>query len=142
MGTVPELKREATEAQSMPTCALDHPQPESLRLECPVTCLDVVLSASAFCPLYRARHDWTNPVRTVSDVVALYQQEKLRELRGLGVRRIGEIEHWLNYTGLLKRAASLRDEASVPPAGQDDADYAVSAHWDGTDERGGGPCPN
>ena len=115
MGTVPELVQQSTDSQALPTCALDHSQPESLRLECPVTCLDVVLSASAFRPLSRMRHDWTNPIRTVSDVVALHQQGKLCELRGLGIRRIGEIAHWLEYTGLLQRAASLPDEGMAGP---------------------------
>lgn len=112
---MPELEGESTEAQSMPTCALDHSQPKSLRLECPVTCLDVVLSASAFRPLHRARHDWTNSIRTISDVVALHRQGKLRELRGLGERRIGELGHWLNYTGLLQRAESLPVEGTREP---------------------------
>jgi hypothetical protein len=140
VGTMPELKQEAAEAQSLPTCDLDHSEPGSLRLECPVTCLDVVLSASAFRPLHRARHDWKNPVRTVSDVVTLHQQDKLSELRGLGERRIGEIAHWLNYTGLLKRAASLSAEASESATAHADPDYAVLTQGDGTDERDGGSC--
>jgi hypothetical protein len=112
---MPELKQEATETQPLPTCALDHSEPKSLRLKCPVTCLDVVLSASAFRPLHRARHDWTNPIRTISDVVALHKQGKLRELRGLGERRVGEIKHWLNYTGLLAQAESLPAEGTREP---------------------------
>ena len=110
---MPELNHAAAKAQDIPACAVDHSRPETITLDCPVTCLDTVLSANAFCPLYRARHDRDHPVRTAGDVVALHQQGHLWEIRGLGVRRIGEIAHWLNYTGLLERAGSPANANAV-----------------------------
>ncbi|HEY5987465.1 MAG TPA: hypothetical protein VIV12_13990 [Streptosporangiaceae bacterium] len=41
------------------------------------------------------------PPRTVGDVVRLHQHGKLSEIRGLGPRRIGEIELCLLLAGLI-----------------------------------------
>lgn len=116
---MPELNPAAPSVQPLPICSRDHSRPETLTLDCPVTCLDIVLSASAYRPLYRMRADRNRAIRTIADVVALYQQGKLRYVRGLGVRRIGEIAHWLDYAGVLQRAGisgQANTAAGDPPA--------------------------
>jgi len=77
-----------------------HPA-EPVRADCPVQCLRGVLSASAFIPLSRACMASFEPPRAVGDVLRLHQQEKLSEIRGLGPRRIGEIELCLILAGLI-----------------------------------------
>ncbi len=65
-----------------------------------MSCLRSVLSAKAFEPLRRAYVASSEPPRTVGDVVQLHQQGRLSEIRGLGPRRIGEIEICLVMAGL------------------------------------------
>lgn len=73
---------------------------DPVQADCPVGCLAAVLSAKAFAPLRRAYMAPYEPPRTVGDVVQLLQQGRLAEIRGLGPRRIGEIEMCLVLAGL------------------------------------------
>lgn len=82
-----------------------------LKADCPVACLRGVLSASAFVPLSRAYMASYEPPRTVGEVARLCQQGKLSEIRGLGPRRIGEIELCLIVAGLVSGQPSGRHQA-------------------------------
>ncbi len=74
---------------------------DTISLDCPVDCLKTVLSSMAFNPLARAYDAPFDAPHTVGEVVELYRQGRLREIWGLGPRRIGEIEVCLMVTGLL-----------------------------------------
>ena len=78
---------------------------EPVKADCPVACLRGVLSAKAFIPLRRASMASYEPPRTVGEVAQLHQQGKLSEVRGLGPRRIGEIELCLILAGLVSGQA-------------------------------------
>jgi len=67
---------------------------------CPVECLLSVLSVASFNPLTRACDAPFDPPRTVDDVLDLYTRHELRKIRGLGPRRISEIEAALVLAGL------------------------------------------
>jgi hypothetical protein len=71
-----------------------------IRLDCPIDCLKSVLSAMSFNPLARAYDAPYDPPSTIGDVVELWHQRRLREIGGLGRRRIGEIEASLVFAGL------------------------------------------
>ncbi len=68
--------------------------------DCPVECLQTVLSLMTFNPLARAYDAPFDPPRTVGDVIEMYTRRQLREIRGLGRRRISEIEAALVFAGL------------------------------------------
>jgi hypothetical protein len=68
-----------------------YPHHERINLDCPVECLLTVLSLKAYNPLTRAC-GLDEPPRTVGDVVDLHTRHQLREISGLGPRRILEIE--------------------------------------------------
>ena len=68
--------------------------------DCPVECLLTVLSLTSFNPLARAYDAPFGEPRTVGDVVDLYARRQLREIRGLGPRRVSEIEAALVLAGL------------------------------------------
>jgi hypothetical protein len=87
---------------SEPFCELDHRAPETIQLDCPIDCLRSVLSANALCPLERACSARFTAPRTVRDVVELHRRGMLTEIRGLGQRRIGEIDVCLIYIGALR----------------------------------------
>jgi len=74
---------------------------DPVRADCPVGCLRAVLSAGAFIPLRGAYMASFEPPRTAGDVAQLCHQGMLTEIRGLGPRRIGEIEMCLVLAGLL-----------------------------------------
>jgi hypothetical protein len=74
---------------------------DPVRADCPVGCLAAFLSAKAFIPLHRAYWASYEPPRTVGDVAQLLQEGKLAQIRGLGPRRIGEIQLCLTLAGLL-----------------------------------------
>lgn len=76
-------------------------RPDPVRAGCPVECLAFVLSAKAFNPLHRAYLASCGPPRTVGDVALPCQRGLLPEIRGLGPRRIGEIEMCLVLAGLV-----------------------------------------
>jgi len=84
-----EQHRPGTEPESgdMPP----YPHHGRINLDCPVECLLTVLSLKAFNPLTRAC-GLDEPPRTVGDVVDLHTRHQLREISGLGPRRILEIE--------------------------------------------------
>lgn len=87
---------------SQPFCELDHRDPETIQLDCPIDCLRSVLSAKALCPLERACSARFTAPRTVRDVVELHRRGKLKEIRGLVPRRIGEIDVCLIYIGAMR----------------------------------------
>ena len=68
--------------------------------DCPVECLLTVLSLNSFNPLARAYDAPFAEPRTVGDVMDLYTRHQLREIRGLGPRRVSEIEAALVLAGL------------------------------------------
>jgi hypothetical protein len=68
--------------------------------ECPVECLLTVLSMNSFNPLTRAHDAPFAEPRTVGDVIDLYTRRQLRKIRGLGPRRLSEIEAALVLAGL------------------------------------------
>ena len=67
---------------------------------CPVDCLQVVLSKRSLNLLARAYDAPFDPPQTVRDVVELCQQRKLGQIGGLGRHRISEIRAALVYAGL------------------------------------------
>ena len=68
--------------------------------DCPVECLLTVLSLNSFNPLARAYDAPFAEPRTVGDVVDLYTRRQLRKIRGIGPRRVSEIEAALVLAGL------------------------------------------
>ena len=68
--------------------------------ECPVECLLTVLSLNSFNPLTRAYDAPFDEPRTVGDVMDLYTSRQLRKIRGVGSRRVSEIEAALVLAGL------------------------------------------
>lgn len=68
--------------------------------ECPVECLLMVLSLNSFNPLTRAYDAPFAEPRTVGDVMDLYTRRQLRKIRGVGPRRVSEIEAALVLAGL------------------------------------------
>jgi hypothetical protein len=69
-------------------------------LECPVECLLTVLSLNSFNPLTRAYDAPFEEPRTVADVMDLCTRRQLRKIRGVGPRRVSEIEAALVLAGL------------------------------------------
>jgi hypothetical protein len=68
--------------------------------DCPVECLLTVLSMTSFNPLARAYDAPFDEPRTVGDVMDLCTRRQLRKIRGLGPRRVSEIEAALVLAGL------------------------------------------
>jgi hypothetical protein len=68
--------------------------------DCPVECLLTVLSFHSFNRLARAYDAPFDEPRTVGDVVDLYTRRQLRKIRGIGPRRVSEIEAALVLAGL------------------------------------------
>jgi hypothetical protein len=68
--------------------------------DCPVECLLWMLSLNSFNPLTRSADAPFDPPRTVADVLDLYTRRQLRQIGGLGPRRISEIEAALVLAGL------------------------------------------
>jgi hypothetical protein len=59
-----------------------------------------MLSLASLNPLARAYDAPFDPPRTVADVIELHRAGRLREISGLGQRRISEIEAALVFAGL------------------------------------------
>jgi hypothetical protein len=78
--------------------------------DCPVECLLTVLSMNSFNPLTRAY----DAPRTVGDVIDLYTRRQLRKIRGLGPRRVSEIEAALVLAGLNLAGHQERPRAGRP----------------------------
>ena len=68
--------------------------------DCPVECLLTVLSLNSFNPLARAYDAPFDEPRTVADVMDLCARRELRKIRGVGPRRVSEIEAALVLAGL------------------------------------------
>ena len=84
--------------------------------DCPVECLQWVLSMRSFNPLARAYDSPFSPPRTVGDVMHLYSRRELGKIRGLGSRCISEIEAALVLAGLDLSAQSPRAADQERPA--------------------------
>jgi hypothetical protein len=82
---------------------------------CPVECLRTVLSRHSFNPLARANGAPFGPPRTVGDVIGLCAGGQLRDIRGLGRRRISEIEAGLVFAGLVVTGDPCQPGASAEP---------------------------
>jgi hypothetical protein len=80
--------------------------------DCPVECLLTVLSPTSFNPLARAYDAPFDEPRTVGDVIDLYTRRQLRKIRGIGPRRISEIEAALVLAGLNLARHQQRPESS------------------------------
>jgi hypothetical protein len=65
---------------------------------CPVDCLEIAIPRAAFNALARGEGAPFGPPSTVGDVITLYQQKRLGEIRGLGPRLIAQIEAGLART--------------------------------------------
>jgi len=86
---------------------------------CPVECLLTVLSLKSFNPLARAYDAPFDEPRTVGDVMDLHTRRQLRQLRkirGIGPRRVSEIEAALVLAGL-----NLAGHQQRPPIREGDA---------------------
>ena len=81
---------------------------------CPVECLLTVLSMNSFNPLTRAYGAPFAEPRTVGDVMDLYTRRQLREIRGIGPRRVSEIEAALVLAGLNLTGHQERPRAGRP----------------------------
>lgn len=68
--------------------------------DCPIECLLAVLSLASFNPLARAYDAPFDPPQTVGDVMDLYAHRMLGQIRGLGPRKISELEAALVFAGL------------------------------------------
>lgn len=66
--------------------------------DCPPECLLDMMSRNAWNPLTRGRSPADSP-KTVGDVLDLYAHGLLKEIPGLGPRRIGEIKCALVIAG-------------------------------------------
>lgn len=71
-----------------------------VRSDCPVECLLTVLSLISFNRLARAEDAPFDPPRTVGDVLDLCSRDQFHQIRGLGRRRISEIQAALVLAGL------------------------------------------
>jgi hypothetical protein len=73
--------------------------PHEITPECPVGCLRAVLSWKTLVIVAGAPEAPFDPPETVGDVLKLHRGRRLRQVSGLGRRRIGEIEVGLVYAG-------------------------------------------
>ena len=95
--------------------AVPHHGPVTRR--CPVECLLTVLSLNSFNRLARADDAPFDEPCTVGDVMELYARGQLRKIRGLGPRRISEIEAALVLAGLDLTGRQERRAGREGPAG-------------------------
>jgi hypothetical protein len=70
---------------------------------CPIDCLWIVIPCTAFNALARAYSAPFAPPSTVGEVIALYELNRLVEIRGLGHRLIAQIEAGLIEAGLISQ---------------------------------------
>jgi AraC-like DNA-binding protein len=94
-----------------------------LRQDCPVECLQAILSQAPYRALTRAQGAPFPLPLTVADVIRLYVCRDLRGIRGLGPRRISEIETALVLVGFDLSAHQLppRHPAAAPLTGDTDS---------------------
>jgi hypothetical protein len=84
----------------MDKSATDDPHdPHVITPECPIDCLQAILSRTTFSFLARAYAAPFAPPETVGDVLQLRREHRLGQIGGLGPRRIGEIEVGLVFAG-------------------------------------------
>ncbi|WP_187366165.1 hypothetical protein [Trebonia kvetii] len=86
--------------------------------QCPVECLLTVLRRQSFNPLARAYDAPFAEPRTVGDVLGLHARGQLRKIRGIGPRRVSEIEAALVLAGLNLAGTQRRPRAGragAPP---------------------------
>jgi hypothetical protein len=98
----------------------------ALTRDCPLTCLELPLSAAAYNAL---RFASVGPHPTVGDVVDLYLKKQLADLHRIGVKRSLEIEACLAGAGLIGQAAEADapvGSGQLPP---------VPPGWSGTSAR-------
>jgi hypothetical protein len=100
--------------------------------DCLVECLLTVLSMNSFNALTRADGAPFAEPRTVGDVIDLYTRRQLRKIRGLGRRRISEIEAALVLAGL-----NLAGHHKRPRAGRTAARPGASSAAHPRED----PCP-
>jgi hypothetical protein len=86
--------------QPVSQCPRAVPDHGPVNLDCPVDCLRPVVPLQTLNPLARAYDAPFDPPRTVGEVIELYRGGQLREIRGLGQRRILEIAAALVILGL------------------------------------------
>ncbi len=106
------------EGSSQLTLSTANVHPHAITAECPVGCLAGVLPARALTPL--ARELRRGPESgTVADVAGLYRDQRLAQIRNLGVKGIAEIEAVLIAAGLVipDATASGGNCAGPTPAG-------------------------
>lgn len=82
--------------------------------DCPVECLLTVLSLTSFNPPARTYEAPFGSPRTVGDVIELHDR---RQIRGLGRRRLSEIEAALVFAGLDLTGHWQRPANKERPAG-------------------------
>ena len=85
------------------------PHHEEIGPDCPLDCLVSLLSLMSYNRLRQA----DEPPRTAGDVVDLYARNELRDIRGLGPKRIAEIGAALVFAGFNLTGR----EQSAQPAG-------------------------
>jgi hypothetical protein len=81
------------------TASVNRHDPHEITPECPVSCLRAVLSWKTLSVLASAPEAPFDPPETVGDILRLHQERRLRQISGLGRRRIGEIGVGLVYAG-------------------------------------------
>lgn len=72
--------------------------------ECPISCLEGLLSPKAYIPLTRG-----TGLKTINDVLRLHQNGELRDLRNIGELRFKEIEAALDSITVTESATRLPD---------------------------------
>lgn len=94
--------------------------------DCPVECLQSVLSQRAWSALARGDSFFSAPPKNVGDVLEIQAEDKLQFIRGLGRGHLGEIETVLRElfgdpppTGHLGSAREADDEGLPEKAGHD-----------------------
>jgi hypothetical protein len=80
-----------------------------------------VLSLNSFNPLTRAYDAPFAEPRTVGDVMDLYTRRQLRKIRGVGPRRVSEIEAALVLAALVLAGLNLAGHQQRPPFREEDA---------------------
>lgn len=90
---------------------------------CPVDCLEVVLSVATFHTLLRAERASFDRPATVGEVLDLWRAGQLRQIGGLGPRRLGEIETALVVAGLALHDVNSPGGDLPPAPGNDPARF-------------------
>jgi AraC-like DNA-binding protein len=102
----------------------EFPHPGPVTRDCPLQCLLELLDLKAGNPLMRGRGIRVGPPETVGDVLDLYASRRLRDITGLGPRRIAQIAVALEAAGFDLRPRPCPrpgdgGRPAVSPAGKD-----------------------